>query len=191
MSKMEPVEQFILKALGAKAHVDPRQIERSATFVEDLNLASLEALEVLMAIEDRFTIDIPDEDSCRFATVGDLIDDVAVRIENAGQAQQPARPEPLPTHGSGQPPASTLGAVRSQVFAIIHSVLGLDPEQLSETLSFRHNLATTSLERLEILRAVEKAFDLELPGPEQRPFTTLGSVINYVIACQAGDLGRT
>lgn len=191
MSKMEHIEEFILEALGDKAHMDPRQIDRSATFVEDLSLASLDALEILMAIEDRFTIEIPDEDSSRFTTVGDLIDDVAVRIEKTAPAQPDSRGTPSPACTARQPMAQTLGTVRPQVFAIIHSVLGLDPEQLSETLSFRHNLATTSLERLEIMQAVEKAFDLELPNQEQRHFTTLGSVIDYVIACKAGDLRQT
>ncbi|MBV9772186.1 MAG: acyl carrier protein [Bryobacterales bacterium] len=54
--------------------VDEGQVDNSASFVDDLGADSLDIVELVMAFEEAFDIDIPDEDAEKIATVKDAID---------------------------------------------------------------------------------------------------------------------
>ena len=66
----EKVKQIIIEQLG----VDEAQVDESASFVDDLGADSLDIVELVMAFEEAFDIDIPDEDAEKIATVKDAID---------------------------------------------------------------------------------------------------------------------
>jgi acyl carrier protein len=53
--------------------VDPGKVTPEASFVDDLGADSLDTVELVMAFEEEFTIDIPDEDAEQMRTVGDAI----------------------------------------------------------------------------------------------------------------------
>lgn len=53
--------------------VDPTKVTDTANFKDDLSLDSLDAVEVVMAIEDEFTIEIPDSEADKILTVADAI----------------------------------------------------------------------------------------------------------------------
>lgn len=53
--------------------VDPTKVTDMASFKDDLGLDSLDAVEVVMAIEDEFTIEIPDSEADKILTVADAI----------------------------------------------------------------------------------------------------------------------
>ena len=69
----------VTEVLGAVASVDPSDVAPEKTFA-DLGLDSLATLEVIVAVEDRFGLLIPDDAWARFRTVGDAVD----HIEQAG-----------------------------------------------------------------------------------------------------------
>ena len=64
------VTTLIADSLG----VTEEEIVPKASFIEDLGADSLDIVELVMAIEKRFDIEIPDEDAERIATVQDAID---------------------------------------------------------------------------------------------------------------------
>ena len=66
----EKVKQIIVEQLG----VDEGQVDNNASFVDDLGADSLDIVELVMAFEEAFDIDIPDEDAEKIATVKDAID---------------------------------------------------------------------------------------------------------------------
>jgi len=70
MSVEQRVKQIIVEQLG----VDENQVDNSASFVDDLGADSLDIVELVMAFEEAFDIDIPDEDAEKIATVKDAID---------------------------------------------------------------------------------------------------------------------
>ena len=70
MSIPERVKQIIVEQLG----VDESQVEPSASFVDDLGADSLDIVELVMAFEEAFDIDIPDEDAEKIQTVKQAID---------------------------------------------------------------------------------------------------------------------
>lgn len=66
----EKVKEIIAKQLG----VDPGQVTPEASFMEDLGADSLDTVELVMAFEESFGVEIPDEDAEKMAKVQDAID---------------------------------------------------------------------------------------------------------------------
>ena len=70
MSVAERVKQIIVEQLG----VDENQVDPSASFVDDLGADSLDIVELVMAFEEAFDLDIPDDDAEKIKTVKDAVD---------------------------------------------------------------------------------------------------------------------
>jgi acyl carrier protein len=66
----EKVKQIIVEQLG----VDEAEVTASASFVDDLGADSLDQVELTMAFEEGFDIEIPDEDAEKIRTVQDATD---------------------------------------------------------------------------------------------------------------------
>ena len=66
----ERVKQIIVEQLG----VDEGEVTPNASFVDDLGADSLDTVELVMAFEEAFTIEIPDEQAEKIRTVKDAID---------------------------------------------------------------------------------------------------------------------
>ena len=69
MSVEERVKEIIVENLG----VDGEKVTVDASFVEDLGADSLDTVELVMAFEEEFDIEIPDEDAEKLTTVGDAV----------------------------------------------------------------------------------------------------------------------
>lgn len=69
-SVAEKVKQIIVEQLG----VDEAEVTPTASFVDDLGADSLDTVELVMALEEAFEIDIPDEDAEKILTVQQAID---------------------------------------------------------------------------------------------------------------------
>jgi acyl carrier protein len=76
----ERVKQIIVEQLG----VDEAEVTPTASFVDDLGADSLDTVELVMAFEEAFGIEIPDEDAEKIATVQDAIN----YIEKHSQAKK-------------------------------------------------------------------------------------------------------
>jgi acyl carrier protein len=70
MSIEAKVKEIIVEQLG----VDASQVTVEASFVDDLGADSLDTVELVMALEDKFDIEIPDEDAEKITSVGDAIE---------------------------------------------------------------------------------------------------------------------
>jgi acyl carrier protein len=70
MSVEAKVKQIIVEQLG----VDEAQVESTASFVDDLGADSLDIVELVMAFEEAFDLDIPDEDAEKIKTVKDAVE---------------------------------------------------------------------------------------------------------------------
>jgi acyl carrier protein len=66
----EKVKQIIVEQLG----VDEGEVTSSASFQDDLGADSLDIVELVMAFEEAFEIEIPDEDAEKIKTVKDAVD---------------------------------------------------------------------------------------------------------------------
>jgi acyl carrier protein len=65
----ERVKEIIIEQLG----VEPSQVTERAKFVDDLGADSLDTVELVMALEEEFSVEIPDEDAEKITSVGEAI----------------------------------------------------------------------------------------------------------------------
>ncbi len=72
--------QKITKVIVEKLGVTEDQVKPAAAFVEDLGADSLDQVELVMALEDEFDIEIPDEDAEKLRKVSDVISYVTSKI---------------------------------------------------------------------------------------------------------------
>jgi acyl carrier protein len=75
MSVEQKVKQIIAEQLG----VDESQVDNTASFVDDLGADSLDIVELTMAFEEAFSLEIPDEDAEKITTVKDAIEYIEAR----------------------------------------------------------------------------------------------------------------
>ena len=73
------VKQIIVEQLG----VDEGEVTPNASFVDDLGADSLDTVELVMAFEEAFDIEIPDEDAEKIRTVKDAIDYIGQHSKGA------------------------------------------------------------------------------------------------------------
>ena len=70
ISPEEKVKEIIVEQLS----VNPNEVTNEASFIEDLGADSLDTVELVMAFEEEFGIDIPDEEAEKLSKVGEAIE---------------------------------------------------------------------------------------------------------------------
>jgi len=65
----ERVKEIIVEQLG----VSPEQVKPEGRFIDDLGADSLDTVELIMALEEEFDVEIPDEEAEKLVTVGDAM----------------------------------------------------------------------------------------------------------------------
>ena len=66
-------EDRVKEIIAKELEVETKQLTVEAKFIEDLGADSLDIVELVMALEEEFGIDIPDEDADKLKTVGDAM----------------------------------------------------------------------------------------------------------------------
>ncbi|MDR1615312.1 MAG: acyl carrier protein [Campylobacteraceae bacterium] len=69
MALLDDVKEVVVEQLN----VNPAEVKEESKFVEDLGADSLDVVELVMALEEKFDIEIPDTDAEKIVTVGDAI----------------------------------------------------------------------------------------------------------------------
>ncbi|MBU4227808.1 acyl carrier protein [bacterium] len=69
MESIDKIKKIIVDQLG----VDESKITEDSSFVDDLGADSLDIVELIMAFEEEFDMEIPDEDAEKIKTVGDVV----------------------------------------------------------------------------------------------------------------------
>jgi acyl carrier protein len=66
-------EDKVKEIIAKELEVDAKQLAPEAKFIEDLGADSLDIVELVMALEEEFGLEIPDEDADKLKTVGDAL----------------------------------------------------------------------------------------------------------------------
>jgi acyl carrier protein len=69
----KPIEQRVKDIIVEQLGVKPEQVVPAAKFIEDLGADSLDTVELVMALEEEFGIEVPDEQAEKLQSVGDVI----------------------------------------------------------------------------------------------------------------------
>ncbi len=77
MDLMEKVKDLVVEQLGVEAE----EVTAEASFVDDLGADSLDIVELVMAFEEAFDLEIPDEDAEKLTTVGAAVSYIKSKME--------------------------------------------------------------------------------------------------------------
>ncbi len=67
----DKVKEIVIDQLGLDADVE---ITTATSLIKDLEADSLDAVEIIMALEDEFDVEIPDEEAEKFKNIGNIVD---------------------------------------------------------------------------------------------------------------------
>lgn len=76
MDVFSKVKEIIVDQLG----IDEEEVAPEASFIDDLGADSLDIVELIMAFEEEFDIEIPDEDAEKITTVGEAVEYIESKI---------------------------------------------------------------------------------------------------------------
>jgi acyl carrier protein len=79
------VEDEMKEIIAGIVHVDKSLLSRTGTF-KDMKADSLDIVQAMVAIEDKYDIEIPDEEAQKFQNFGDFVDFVEKRVAEKGNA---------------------------------------------------------------------------------------------------------
>ena len=71
---MSTIEERVKKIIGEQLGVKQEEVTNNASFVEDLGADSLDTVELVMALEDEYSVEIPAEELEKLTTVGAVMD---------------------------------------------------------------------------------------------------------------------
>jgi len=77
MTLEEKVKNLVVTQLG----VDAAKVTTDASFIDDLGADSLDTVELVMAFEEEFELEIPDEDAQKMKTVADVLNYLKGKVE--------------------------------------------------------------------------------------------------------------
>ena len=77
---MATVEERVRKVIEEQLSVNQDQITKEASFIDDLGADSLDTVELVMALEEEFGIEIPDEEAEKITKVGEAVDYIRMAV---------------------------------------------------------------------------------------------------------------
>src|SRR5215470_16025445 len=169
----ERVKQIIVEQLG----VDEGEVTPGASFVDDLGADSLDTVELVMAFEEAFDIEIPDEDAEKIRTVQDAISYIEQHAKASKQScpSNSARSRHIPGRSLAK-----MASVDERVKQIIVEQLGVDEGEVTPNASFVDDLGADSLDTVELVMAFEEAFDIEIPDEDAEKIRTVKDATDYI-----------
>jgi len=79
---MSNMFEKIRKRIADQLSIDEEEIKMDSSFADDLGADSLDIVELIMALEEEFDMEIPDEDAEKISTVGDVVEYIKARVED-------------------------------------------------------------------------------------------------------------
>lgn len=81
MAVQEDVKKIVIEKLGVK----PEEVTNEARFIDDLGADSLDTVELIMALEEQFGVEVPDEEAEKLTTVGKAIEYIEKKVSEQGE----------------------------------------------------------------------------------------------------------
>jgi acyl carrier protein len=78
---MSDTEQRVKTIIAQQLEIPPQDVKNTASFIDDLGADSLAIVELVLAFEEEFELDIPDEETERIRTVQDAVDYISANVK--------------------------------------------------------------------------------------------------------------
>ncbi|RKY40003.1 MAG: acyl carrier protein [Candidatus Omnitrophota bacterium] len=78
---VESIEERVKDVIGEQLGLGKEELRDDASFINDLGADSLDTVELVMALEEEFGIEIPDSDAEKMSTVGDVINYIKEKVK--------------------------------------------------------------------------------------------------------------
>ena len=78
---MADIELKVKELIAEQLNIDVEEVKAEASFIDDLGADSLDTVELIMAFEEEFEIEIPDEEAEKIKTVGDALKHIQAAAE--------------------------------------------------------------------------------------------------------------
>ncbi|QSR88343.1 acyl carrier protein [Methylacidiphilum caldifontis] len=85
MAEKKSIEERVKNIIVEQLGVNPEQVTSKARFIEDLGADSLDTVELVMAFEEEFNVEVPDEEAEKLQTVGDVIRYIEENLEEESE----------------------------------------------------------------------------------------------------------
>ena len=83
MSTTSSVKDKVLSIIADQLDLDQSEIKTDASFVDDLGADSLDTVELVLALEEEFEVNIPDEEAERITTVAQAIEKIETHVKKS------------------------------------------------------------------------------------------------------------
>ncbi|HNZ29939.1 MAG TPA: acyl carrier protein [Candidatus Goldiibacteriota bacterium] len=80
MADEKTIEERVKDVIVAQLGVDAAEVKPEASFIDDLGADSLDTVELVMALEEEFGVEIPDEDAEKIKTVGEATESIKSKL---------------------------------------------------------------------------------------------------------------
>jgi len=77
---MADIEKRVKEIIAEQLSIDVEEVKPEASFIDDLGADSLDTVELIMAFEEEFDLEIPDEEAEKIKTVGDAIEHIKKHV---------------------------------------------------------------------------------------------------------------
>jgi len=74
MTNKDQIFEKVRAIVAEQLQVDPEEVTLEASFIDDLGADSLDMVELVMALEEEFDLEVPDEEAEKIVTVGDAVE---------------------------------------------------------------------------------------------------------------------
>lgn len=82
MSDEKTIEERVKDVVVAQLGVDPSEVKPEASFIDDLGADSLDTVELVMALEEEFGIEIPDDEAEKIKTIGEAVEHIKAKLKS-------------------------------------------------------------------------------------------------------------
>lgn len=73
MSKTQNIDKVVIEEIARALDVEPSKVTMTSWLGDDLKMDSLQTVELIMTLEEKFGVEIPDEEAKKMQTVGDVV----------------------------------------------------------------------------------------------------------------------
>lgn len=82
MADEKTIEERVKDVVVAQLGVDPSEVKPEASFIDDLGADSLDTVELVMALEEEFGIEIPDDEAEKIKTIGEAVEHIKAKLKS-------------------------------------------------------------------------------------------------------------